>query len=73
MLALPLSEGLELIIEAIRNDSNEKLYMRWLSGYQNVSFEEFKKSLTKNEDNRSAEEIDDYLTALFRNKGDKNG
>ena len=62
ILAMPFFEGTELIEFALDEEAEEKLFERWIAGYQSqMSYEEFKRSVgvsrTEKRDNRSAGEI----------------
>ena len=59
---MPFFEGFELIDYAINEELEEKLYMRWIAGYQqSISYEEFKHEIGVSSrqinDNRTAEMI----------------
>lgn len=57
---MPFLEGYDLIQYALGAEMEDRLFMRWINGYQfTMEYEEFKKEATvvKVEDNRSAKEI----------------
>lgn len=57
---MPFFEGYELIQYALGAEIEDRLFMRWVNGYQfTMEYEEFKKEaiVVKVEDNRSANEI----------------
>ena len=61
ILAMPLFEGYELLKYALDAETEDKLFMRWVIGYQfDMGFDKFKEKVTTVqtvEDNRTAEEI----------------
>lgn len=57
---MPFCDGIDLIEHAMDAETNEKLYMRWIIGYQYcMTFEEFKGHLVDGniKDDRTAGEI----------------
>ena len=62
ILAMPFEEGYEMMQYALNAENEDKLFNRWVNGYQQVmGFEEFKNQIGVNSrqvrDNRTAEEI----------------
>lgn len=62
ILAMPFEEGYEMMQYALDAEREDKLFVRWINGYQQaMGFEEFKNQLGANsrqvKDNRTAEEI----------------
>ncbi len=43
-MALPFEDGLELISTAVRRDYEDKLFLRWIAGYQHMPFADFRKT-----------------------------
>lgn len=63
--------GVEYILTAIENVKEEKIYTRWVNGYQNMAYEEFKKSLgytKETNDTRTEEEILGNVRNILKNK-----
>ena len=58
---MPFFEGYELLKYALDAETDEKLFMRWVIGYQfDMGFDEFKAEVTTVktvDDDRTAEEI----------------
>lgn len=57
---MPFKDGYELIKFALEEENEEKMYLRWVVGYQSlISFAEFKNKVrqTSIQDNRDSEEI----------------
>lgn len=70
ILSMPFFDGYELIQFALDEEVEEKLYLRWVIGYQNVmGFDEFKRQIDHSReatlDNRSAEEILDSVREII--------
>lgn len=68
---MPFFDGFELIAYAEKHENEEKLYFRWVVGYQSImSFDEFKNQIgvmaKVKKDNRTAEEIFDYVLEILR-------
>lgn len=67
---MPFFDGYELISYALNEENEEKLFIRWVVGYQSVmNFDEFKNQMnlsveTRN-DNRSEEEIFEYVLRIL--------
>jgi len=62
ILAMPFEEGFEMMQYALNAESEDKLFVRWTNGYQQImGFEEFKNQIGVNSrqvrDNRTAEDI----------------
>lgn len=58
ILDLPIDEGYEFVKNALEREKEEKLFLRWVVGYQSTTtYEEFKHKLMQGTDNRSSEEI----------------
>ena len=75
ILAMPFFDGYELITYALNEEIEDKLYLRWMMGYQIVmSYEEFKSQMNINvrakHDKRTEEEIFDYVLNIL---GDVDG
>lgn len=70
ILSMPFFDGYELISYALNEENEEKLFIRWVVGYQSVmNFDEFKNQMnlsveTRN-DNRSEEEIFEYVLRIL--------
>lgn len=65
---MPFFDGYELLKEAIEYEAEEKLYLRWVVGYQTTTtYEEFKNTLRQKSinDNRDADDILDYVKELM--------
>ena len=67
---MSFEEGMEILQYAMDADVEDKLYLRWINGYQSsMGFDEFKSKLTvKNavsNDNRTAEEILDHVEKMM--------
>lgn len=45
--ALPFDVAVDLLIEAKKEDRDERLFQRWIYGYQHVDFDEFKASMIR--------------------------
>jgi hypothetical protein len=63
--------GFEYIMTAIRNWQEEKIYLRWINGFQQISFDEFKKQMGQQQeviDNRSEEEILERVKDILNRK-----
>lgn len=55
---MPAEDGLPLLIHALEQEENDRIFSRWVCGPQyQVSFDEFKKSLTKKITVQSTKEI----------------
>lgn len=57
---MPFKEGYELIKFALEEENEQKMYLRWVVGYQSlISFTEFKNKIRQMsiQDNRDAEDI----------------
>ena len=58
---MPFIDGYELIQYALDAETEDKIFMRWITGYQfQMNYDEFKKNLETNQevyDSRTAEEI----------------
>lgn len=66
ILDLPITEGYEFVKNAVETEREEKLYLRWVVGYQSTTtYEEFKRKLMQSSDKRSAEEILDEVKSLM--------
>lgn len=68
---MPVDFGREFLIEAHKEEHEEKLFLRWVVGYQSTTtFEEFKNKLMINagitNDHRSAEEILDNVADMMK-------
>lgn len=60
ILKLPFKEGYELIKFALEEENEQRMYLRWVVGYQSlISFTEFKNKIRQMsiQDNRDAEDI----------------
>ena len=62
ILAMPFEEGCEMMQYALNAELEDKMFIRWINGYQQVmGFEEFKNQIgvesRQVRDNRTAEEI----------------
>ncbi len=66
---MPFFDGCEMIAYARDAECEEKLYMRWVAGYQlYMGFDEFKKEIFTAQrpgDNRTAEEILDKVRGII--------
>lgn len=59
MLNLPANEGIKLIQYAIDQEQEEKLFQRWVAGYQHKeSFNDFKNKLMQKQLDNSKKEED---------------
>ncbi len=66
---MPFFDGCEMIAYARDAECDEKLYMRWIAGYQlYMGFDEFKKEIFTAQrpgDGRTAEEILDKVKGII--------
>lgn len=65
---MPFEEGIEFLFFAEEEEAEEKIYMRWVIGYQSmIPFNEFKKMLghIKTEDKRTEKEILDEVKDIL--------
>lgn len=66
---MPVDQGVEFVRNAIEQENEEKLFLRWVVGYQQTTaYGEFKikmKEAAAAKDNRSAEAILDEVEALL--------
>lgn len=69
IFSMPFFEGYELLKYALDAETDDKLFMRWVIGYQfDMGFDEFKENVTTVqtvEDNRTAEEILDSVKEII--------
>lgn len=68
ILKLELEEFIEQLNFTITEASEEKIFTRWVNGYQHMLFTEFKDSVTVTNakyDERSVEEILKGLSSIF--------
>lgn len=68
---MPFEEGYELMKYALDAEIEDKLFTRWINGYQQMmGFEEFKSKVSsgvKNQnDTRTEDEIFDYVLGILR-------
>ena len=56
-MAMPSGDGLRLIRHAIQQREDDFLRQRWVAGYQHISFDDFKRGLSTQVDNRNETEI----------------
>ena len=58
ILTMNIGEGYEFIKNAVEQEREEKLYLRWVVGYQTTTtYVEFKNRLKQSSDRRTSEEI----------------
>lgn len=58
VLEMPAEDGLALLLHAIEQEENDRIFSRWVCGPQyQVSFEEFKKALMRKKTVKSTKEI----------------
>lgn len=58
ILNMNIGEGYEFIKNAVEQEREEKLYLRWVVGYQTTTtYVEFKNRLKQSSDRRTSEEI----------------
>lgn len=66
---MPFIDGFELVQYAKDAENEDKLFIRWVAGYQSVlGFDEFKRQICVGgsaEDNRSADEILDKVKEII--------
>lgn len=67
---MPFFDGMELYREAESAEFEQKLFMRWINGYQfSMRFDDFKELLTEKnkekEDTRTGEEILSHIEKLM--------
>lgn len=55
-MEMDAEDGIELMLHAMEEEETEKLFKRWINGYQNMSFDQFRAELTPKPD-KPAEEI----------------
>jgi len=70
VFSLPISDGADLILQAINADREEMLIQRWLNGgYERygVSYQEFKNKINSAHDNRNSSEILEDVEMLLEN------
>lgn len=70
IFSMPFFDGCEMIAYAQDAECEEKLYMRWIAGYQlYMGFDEFKKEICisrrPGRDSRTAEEILDKVKGII--------
>lgn len=73
---MPFFDGYELLKTAIDYENEQKIYIRWVVGYQSTTtYLDFKNKLMKKsvKDERSADEILDAVRDLMGRFGAKNG
>ena len=70
VFSLPISDGADLILQAINADKEEMIMNRWLiGGYERygVSYQEFKNKIISANDNRTSKEILKNVENLLEN------
>lgn len=70
ILNMNIGEGYEFIKNAVEQEREEKLYLRWVVGYQTTTtYVEFKNRLKQSSDRRTSEEIlndvESIMSAFF--------
>lgn len=70
ILAMPFEEGYEMMQYALNAENEDKLFVRWINGYQQImGFEEFKNQIGVNSrqerDTRTAEDILDTVRGII--------
>lgn len=68
--------GFEYIVTAMENFQEDKVYQRWINGYQHIEYSEFKKKMghvKESQDNRSEETILESVRNILSKKIDKRG
>ena len=71
ILSMPFFDGYELIAYALDEEVENKLFLRWVAGYQTaMGFDEFKNqisaSIKAKNDNRTEKEIYDFVLKIMR-------
>lgn len=58
---MPFDEGILFFEKAVEEKQNERLYLRWIHGYQSqMSFDEFKRHLTIPREGKELTEAETY-------------
>lgn len=65
ILALDAEEGISLLIHAMEAEETERLFQRWINGYQHMSFDAFRAELTPKPD-KPVEEIMEDVGNIMR-------
>lgn len=73
MLALDAAEGMDLLCRALEREEEEKLFARWINGYQHMSFAAFKGALTPPDRRDEGEILDDVGRILTAWEGVRDG
>lgn len=60
-MRLPINEGIDLIIYALKEKESEKLYQRWVvsGAHEKISFDDFKNSFKKPKEKPTEEILED--------------
>lgn len=69
ILAMQFEAALEIIVYAIKQENDDKLFQRWIHGYQEMSFDDFKDAIGANkeviQDNKNVSDIFVDLKNVF--------
>lgn len=74
ILALEAEDGITLLLHAMEAEETERLFCRWINGYQHMSFDAFRAQLTPKPDKSTEEileDVDDIMQAweVTRSRG----
>jgi hypothetical protein len=73
ILSAPYERGTEIVKKAYEQVHESKLFARWVSGYQHVSFDEFKHSVSAPKITKTDEEILADVKSIIDSMGVQNG
>lgn len=57
-------EGIDLLLYAMEAEENDRLFQRWVNGYQHMSFSAFRDELTPKPDRPTEEILEDVGSIL---------
>ena len=58
-------DGIALLLHAMEAEETERMFQRWINGYQHMSFNDFRAELTPKTD-KPTEEIMDEVGSIMR-------
>ena len=58
-------DGVALLVHAVEAEETERLFQRWINGYQHMSFDQFRAELTPKPD-KTTEEIMEEVGDIMR-------
>ncbi len=64
-MAMDAEDGIALLIHAMEAEETERIFQRWINGYQHVNFDDFRAELTPKPD-KSTEKIMEEVGDIMR-------